>query len=819
MWRNDGDGFTDVSSSAYPTMGGEKPIAAAIADYDRDGDVDVFLASNDAPDVLLRNDTPAAGHWLEVELISNDNGNSPLGAIVRARVDENEELTRDSVVGSSLGIVHGDLLHLGTGAAERISELIVEWPSGLHQVVSDVTTDQVIRLQEPQPQRDLTISRILGPRLDSTWETGVQSQVEITNRGVTRVDDALLRVTITIGDDVVHASSLPVPTLGAGETILLTEDSAWHPQLSGEHLVSFELEVDDDVAANDSRTRRLYMHHFEDVAAQLGVDDPNLGFAGAFSDYDNDGDLDLYLSNGGWHGRAPNILYRNDGEAGYTDVTEVAGVGDDGNGTGVLFADFDRDGYQDLFAARGGFLENGNEHNLLFHNNGDGTFSDISVAAGFDDLGGNFGVTAGDYDGNGYLDLFVTRVRHNKLYRNTGRGRFKDVTEERQVLSPRGRGGSVAAFADYDNDGDLDLYATNFGDFDLFYSEVGEVTYSSEEIGDEGEALSMSLGDLDEDGDLDLYIVNNDGLSALWRNDLAQGVFTNTAASSGVENMARGNAGAFGDFDNDGDLDIFVTNTRSANRVYVNHGNGTFVDRAAALGMATRNKATGVVLGDYDADGNLDVYVIEEHHPNRLFRNGGSQYAWLDVTLRGVESNLDGIGARVTTHVAERTQIREVRAAGEYSAISPGARFGLNDIARLDSLVVQWPSGTRDTYMDVATRARLELMEGKAITAVEEERDGPLPLQFALEPNFPNPFNATTSIDFAVPRKTVVRLAIYNSVGQLISVLVDEQLAAGRYRAQWHGRSDGNEAAASGVYFANLVAGPNEARQSIILIK
>ena len=121
--------------------------------------------------------------------------------------------------------------------------------------------------------------------------------------------------------------------------------------------------------------------------------------------------------------------------------------------------------------------------------------------------------------------------------------------------------------------------------------------------------------------------------------------------------------------------------------------------------------------------------------------------------------------------------------------------------------------------MDVATRARLELMEGKAITAVEEERDGPLPLQFALEPNFPNPFNATTSIDFAVPRKTVVRLAIYNSVGQLISVLVDEQLAAGRYRAQWHGRSDGSEAAASGVYFANLVAGPNEARQSIILIK
>ncbi len=227
-----------------------------------------------------------------------------------------------------------------------------------------------------------------------------------------------------------------------------------------------------------------------------------------------------------------------------------------------------------------------------------------------------------------------------------------------------------------------------------------------------------------------------------------------------------------------------------------------------------------MVLGDYDGDGDLDVYVMEEHRANRLYRNGGSQHTWLDVSLRGVESNLDGIGARVTAHFADgRMQMQEVRAAGGYSANSPGARFGLSDIERLDSLVVAWPSGTVDTYKDVATNTRMEVMEGQRLTAVEEVGDGSLPLQFALEPNFPNPFNATTSINFTVPADAPVLLAIYNSVGQLISVLVDERLSAGRYTTKWHGRSDGGQAAASGVYFASLTAGQDAAQQSIILIK
>ena len=236
--------------------------------------------------------------------------------------------------------------------------------------------------------------------------------------------------------------------------------------------------------------------------------------------------------------------------------------------------------------------------------------------------------------------------------------------------------------------------------------------------------------------------------------------------------------------------------------------------------MTSREDSRGLVLGDYDSDGNLDVYVINDGTPNQLFENGGSQHAWLSVKLRGVESNTDGIGSRITTHSSSRgVQMRAVRAAGEFSAPSLIAQFGLNDAARLDSVVVAWPSGTVDTYADVTTNARLELIEGRALTAVEDE-DTHLPLQFALEANFPNPFNATTTVGFTVSHHGAVRLVIYNSVGQAaVRLLVDEQLAAGRYTARWHGLGDDGHAVASGVYFASLTAGSDEARQSMIMIK
>ena len=823
VWRNDGDRFSDVTANAYGSDAaapGEKPVGLAIADYDRDGDVDLFASGNAVADALLRNDTTSSGHWLHVELVGRDGHNSPVGSTLHAHVDDaGLELTRDYTIGTSLTTAHGDLLHLGTGGADQISELIIEWPSGSRQVLTNLPTDQVLKIEEPRPRRDLAITRIVEPNLASSWGSGLRTEVEITNVGQVPVADALLHVTIVVDGEQVMHTSVEVPELAAGETMRVGEDSAWHPRVSARHRVQFELKVNDDVAANDRRARSVLMHRFDEVAQQVGVDEPGQGFAGAFADYDNDGDLDLYLANGGQSGDAANVLYRNtDGR--YEVVTEMAGIADVGNGTGVLFADFDRDGYLDLFAARGGFVREG-EQNHLFHNDGDGTFSDISVASGLDEVKASYGVTAGDYDRDGHLDLFVSHVRGqlSTLYRNTGDGHFEDVTEEKGIFHPAIGGGSASAFVDYDNDGDLDLYAAIFGGFDLIYSDVGRSFFAFSTLDDRGGATGLSVGDFEEDGNLDVFVVNFDGLGLLWRNDLARGRFVNVAPGSGVENQAIGSAAAFGDYDNDGDLDLFVVNVGFANRAYVNRGDGTFIDRATAFGMANRDTSRGLVLGDYDNDGNLDVYVINDGAPNQLFKNGGSQHSWLSVKLRGVESNADGIGARVTTHASSgEVQMRAVRAAGEFSAPSLIAQFGLNDAAHLDSVVVTWPNGGVDTYADVSANVRLELIEGKALTAVEDE-GAPLPLQFALGSNFPNPFNATTTIGFSVPDEGAVRLVIHNSVGQIVRVLVDGQLAAGQHTVQWHGHDDDGHAAASGVYFASLAAGSEEDRESMILIR
>ena len=166
VWRNDGDGFAEVSAEAYPELDRGRPLTPAVADYDQDGDVDVFLTGNNAPDQLLRNDTPATGHGLTVSLVSSVSGHSPAGTLLRARVEGIGGLTRDFAVGASIGIVQGDLMHLGTGAADRISELVVQWPSGQRQVMTDVPTGGVLSLEEPLPERNLAIARIIAPRLD-----------------------------------------------------------------------------------------------------------------------------------------------------------------------------------------------------------------------------------------------------------------------------------------------------------------------------------------------------------------------------------------------------------------------------------------------------------------------------------------------------------------------------------------------------------------------------------------------------------------------------------------------------------------------------
>ena len=486
VFENHGDGtFADITASALQNMEWEMVLAGvAVADYDLDGDVDIFLSAIDVPDLLLRNDSAAKGHWLGVRLQVRGSKQTALGARVVVKTPAGVQM-REYVIAMAIGTSYGNLLHFGLGSHGQADEVVIEWPSGQRQILKDVVADQVITVKEPLPVEDLRIGSVVRPDLAPLWESLVP-EVEVRNVGQSRMRGAVLQAQIASADRSMYSVSRPVPELAAGASARI-RFPVWTPEIGGMHKFSFALDIDDDLRANNTWERTYNLYPFKDVAPELGVDDPGSGWAGAFADYDNDGDLDMYISNGGAVGQGGNVLYRNDLEQGFTDVTLESGVGDGGNGTGLTFADFDRDGLQDLFIDKGGFLSGG-EPNHLFHNNGDATFSDVSTQAGLDVQLSSYGVAVGDYDQDGYIDLFVSQLRGqpNTLYHNEGDGTFADVSQDRNIVSSVNFGGSASVFADYDNDGDLDLCASIFGGSDIFYLAVGDTTFSVNLVGNEG---------------------------------------------------------------------------------------------------------------------------------------------------------------------------------------------------------------------------------------------------------------------------------------------------------------------------------------------
>ena len=822
VYANDGRGqFEDVSTSAIaaqaqPVLG---TIALAIADVDRDGDVDAYLAAPQSHGLLLLNDSGDGGggggaggdanDWLRIDL---GQVASHAGTKVTVSVGDRRQVREFSVT-SALGSQRGGHLHFGLGATSTESaEVVVDWASGQRQTLSSAV-NRVLPLQEPAPARDVAVTRVVAPG-PAPGLRGFAPQVVVANRG--RLASAAGTLELHIDAGTRHTQQLPVPSLAPGDSLHLVFDH-WQPSIAGSADVAFVLTADDDVSANNRWQRRYELHAFAEVAARRGVADDGFGWAGALGDYDSDGDLDLYVSNGGTSGAGANRLFRNDGAL-FTDVTDAAGVGDVDNGTGVTFADFDGDGRQDLFIAKGGFDVDG-EANRLFHNDGDGSFSDITGEAGLDAVRSSYAAVVGDWDRDGHLDLYVSQLRGQEatFYRNVG-GHFEDVTQAKAIQSFFRYSGSAGSFSDYDNDGDTDLYAGIFGDFDRFYADVDGGAYAVSAVGGNGEMVGVAVADYDEDGDVDIYTVNMNGRSALYRNEIS--ALRDVGAQTGTENLHLGTGCAFVDYDSDGDLDLLVANLRTANRVFANLGDGIFVDHAQAFGLADTARARAVLVGDVDGDGHPDAYVINEGTDNLLYLNGGSRHHWLQASVRGVVSNTDGIGARLTAHAGDRTWMREVNGTSGMSYSSRVTHFGLGAVERLDSLVVTWPSGIRDVHYALATNHAVDLVEGGPLTAVTEVTPAPRPIAFELDPVHPNPFNASVVLRYHLADAGVIHLTVHNALGQGVRRLLDGmRLPPGAHQGTWDGRDDRGRAAASGVYFARLRSGGRLRVRPMVLLR
>jgi len=358
------------------------------------------------------------------------------------------------------------------------------------------------------------------------------------------------------------------------------------------------------------------------------------------------------------------ILVVNDGIAdiSFTDITAQAGIDNTAKGACVAFVDYDEDGYVDIYVGNTGKLfEPLGKPNLLYRNNGDGTFTDVATEAGIADEYQTPGAAFGDFDNDGHLDLYLANdFGLNVLYRNKGDGTFENITDTAGVKGaidmsggeevPNGYG---VALADENNDGYLDIYVVNLGGSNILYRNNGDGTFTevTKQVGVEAGAGPMGAGtaavfsDLNNDGKLDLYAVNGYGLPSFLYLNTGSG-FEDVTDKAGVGELEDAEGAAFGDYDNDGDLDLYVANLADtlgapvSNVLYRNDGKGVFEDVTKEAGLEFAEYSLGAVFGDLDNDGYLDLYTITNGGPNILYQNNGNG-TFKDVT---VSAGVDDVG-------------------------------------------------------------------------------------------------------------------------------------------------------------------------------
>ncbi len=516
----------------------------------------------------------------------------------------------------------------------------------------------------------------------------------------------------------------------------------------------------------------IHFQHSSGTRSSLLPED--MGSGAGFADIDNDGDIDLYIVNiphpfteDVGPDSKTNVLYRNNGDGTFADITHTAGVGHRGYGMGCVFADYDGDGNIDLYVTNYGA-------NVLYRNNGDGTFRDVTETAGVGCELWSTGAAFADVDGDNDLDLYVCNYvtydldkleqmqeeslqsgkpvpsalnphvfepQDNVFYRNNGDGTFTDVTAEVGIAAPGGRS-MQGIFSDFDNDNDLDLYVANDTSVNYTYRNDGNGIFT--DVSNESWAadfrgsMGLSAGDYDGDGDIDLFMSHwVDEENALYRNLLKEDApskhirfvdesYSAMLAEVGIKQIGWGTA--LFDYDNDADLDIFVTNGSTfqelqnpevlipqVDALFSNNGDGTFTDVSESTGITALpiRVGRGAAFGDYDNDGDVDIFIVNNHAPPTLLRNdGGNRNNWLHVELVGTDGNRNAIGAKIQLKTADRTQIREIYAGDSYmSANSFVVEFGIGTATQIETLRVTWLNGGTQARHNIPANQRIRVTQ------------------------------------------------------------------------------------------------------------
>ncbi len=567
---------------------------------------------------------------------------------------------------------------------------------------------------------------------------------------------------------------------------------------------------------------------FTDVAADAGIDFVAV-FSGddfpaqggvAWFDHNLDGYPDIFLTGG----LVSDAFYVNDGDGTFTERTSEAGflvMSDSAFTTGVVTGDIDNDGYREVF-----ITTDNHDSNYLFYNNGDGTFTDISSSAGLLGVANSASACFGDYNKDGFLDLYVTNwceefspewqqpyfpTTQNYFYVNNGDLSFSEMAVELGVADSTGCG-LTASFTDFDNDGDVDLLVGNdFGPIpalsgNMLFQNQYPLDYFSDvsnsyQMNEAMHSMGIAIGDYDEDDDLDYYITDiaDDGF---FRNE--GNSFSDVLINAGLENQQTlclngtqsepvyGWSCGFLDYDNDSYLDLFVANgdipigyphpcLDSCKLFRNNDLDGTFIDVSLAAGIGDTDMSRGSAFADFDGDGDQDILlcisdtIIGSEKNVRLFQNNQTTGNWLSIALKGTISNADAFGSRVEIMFDNRKLIRECDGgSGFLSHNSSIIHFGLGSASVIDTVRVKWLSGQVDEYYSVGSNQHINI----------EELGGVVSLSSIQEPQttfsaFPNPVvNGMLNYSVTTNASTKVSLQIIDLFGRLIHVMANQHASS-----------------------------------------
>ncbi len=555
------------------------------------------------------------------------------------------------------------------------------------------------------------------------------------------------------------------------------------------------------------------------------VNDASYSEGAYWFDYDNDSYLDLFVAN---IVNQNNLLFLNNGNGTFTKVTTGTIVTDGGFSYGGCFGDYNNDGFPDLFVENGG--ASANQNNFLYINSGGTSFTKITTGSIVNDPSGSWDCSTVDYDLDGNLDIFVSNFnQNNALYKGNGDGTFTKITTGDIV----NEGGSSlgCAWGDYDNDGYPDLFVANSnfgaGQNNFLYHNNGNGTFTKIITGpivtDGGNSPGGSWADYDNDGDLDLFVTNYFGENNFLYNNDGLGNFTKVTTGIIVNDGGDGVGSAWGDYDNDGNLDLFVANDNNQNNaLYTNNGDGSFTKVTAGDIVNNAGRSNGSAWGDYDNDGDIDLYVTNGDQPtaqsNFLYQNDGNSNNWVNILFKGTTTNRSAIGARITLKAVIKgspvTQTREISGQTGYNAQnSLNKEFGLGNTTMIDTVIVKWPGGSTETFTNLTPNQFYTITEGQGIVGIEPGT-GHLPDGYSLYQNYPNPFNPTTNITFSIRRSEYVGLNIYDLTGKLIETLIDTYLPAGAHSMSWDASN-----LPSGVYFYKFSAGAFTSTKKMTLLK